>query len=875
MVRYTLKKEYPYNKNASWQTLLEDDMRAIERALNQNAIELDRHKESTAAHNSTQITHDGATVQKALYKMDKRLSEIIKDHDGENTSLEVIDSRVSTDGVVYDLLSQRLDAEFTKLKNKIEREVNVADFGAVPGSSDSTKAFQQAIGDGNVKVTIPSGVYTVYGLKLPSNVYFVGQGKGQTILRLNDNADASTILLTNRDHEEGNQYISIEGITLDWNSKRQGGVLRATGGINSSCLTLANVHFGWIEDVEAKNAGLHGIDITAPHYDISEKEQPDYTRDGCRYISINNCLCHGYGDDGITTHYSEWITISNSMCFDPSGLAHPKGYSNSNGIEVDDGSKNVFLDNNTTMNNVRGVEVKAHAEWPAAQNVHITDHKSYHDIRSYDFRHIGHHKDEEPESTTAYDVTVTSCTAVEPIFNPLYEGLTPRALTISAYKNVIVNGFTAIGDPYYDYKGYPVIDIQYKARNVTLNNIKIRGFKKAGKDIEVVGGSQRADNVNISNVNIYNSAPIAIYTGSSTQLVNFLNIQAENTNGDIAYVASNSQDNIINFRAIGYNNVASIAGNTYDIIPNNIKGSIRLASTSGYAKTETSFIAASSGGSEALGDATATIATTGGCSVDGARSLIAASAGGSSTSSTSSRSAIFASNNSKITGEGTSRVILASQGVINNNNYSVRGGYGEKDASVSNTKWELDSMHGHIQGVGRVQSVGSLSDLAEYFESTDGKKIDTGYIVTIDNGKIRKANKNDRLLGVISETASFVAGGSAFYWNKRYLTNEFGGMIYETRKDEDGNEIRVPKESPDYDPTVEYIPRDERDEWHVVGLLGQVFTRIDNTVNVGDLISANNGVGTKSPYNVGFLVMEITKPYSEEKGYGVAKVLVK
>ncbi|WP_144527398.1 hypothetical protein, partial [Bacillus pumilus] len=68
----------------------------------------------------------------------------------------------------------------------------------------------------------------------------------------------------------------------------------------------------------------------------------------------------------------------------PSGKAHKEGTSNSNGIEIDDGSRNVWVNGSYTSGNIRGVEVKAHAEWPAAQNVHVSDHVSYRDVRSYD-----------------------------------------------------------------------------------------------------------------------------------------------------------------------------------------------------------------------------------------------------------------------------------------------------------------------------------------------------------------------------------------------------------------------------------------------------------------------------------------------------------
>lgn len=90
---------------------------------------------------------------------------------------------------------------------------------------------------------------------------------------------------------------------------------------------------------------------------------------------------------------------------------------------MDDGSKHVWVVDNYTEGNVRGVEVKAHAKWPAPCNVHIRGHESFRDVRSFDLRHIGHHLVSDPWSETARDVTLVDCTAREPVFNSLYEGI--------------------------------------------------------------------------------------------------------------------------------------------------------------------------------------------------------------------------------------------------------------------------------------------------------------------------------------------------------------------------------------------------------------------------------------------------------------------
>jgi hypothetical protein len=109
------------------------------------------------------------------------------------------------------------------------------------------------------------------------------------------------------------------------------------------------------------------------------------------------------------------------------------------------------------------------------------------------------------------------------------------------------------------------------------------------------------------------------------------------------------------------------------------------------------------------------------------------------------------------------------------------------------------------------------SDYAEYFESVDGTALTIGVTVVLENGKIRQATESDtNIIGAIRpKNASLFLGNSAEHkWNQKYLKDDFGAYIL------DAEGMRAL--NPQYDPEVEYISREKRDEWNIVGLVGQV-----------------------------------------------------
>lgn len=420
---------------------------------------------------------------------------------------------------------ERLDQEYRKLESTITDRVTVTDFGAMgDGMTDSTAAFYRAFGNGSVEVKVPAGVYIVKGLRIPSWTRLVGVGKGKTIIKLHPDAPRRARLLTNRNYIKGNRNISVEHLTLDWHVERLGDREKTSTGNNySSCLTYSNLTYGWVKDVEALNPGLHCFDITAPLYNYAGDGLRG--KNGSQFVWLDGVSGSGFGDDGVTTHHSDYIFVSNSHFSDPSGRAHKKGFSNSNGFEVDDGSRHVWLVNNSSARCFGGVEIKAHADSSAATGVHISGHLSVHDNRSFNFRHIGHHKKDDPQSLSAFNIRAQKLISIEPTETILYKSSSPRCLVVSGYRNVAINRFLFIGDPNYDYKNKPAIAIQYRATCVSLTNGVIENFTTANADVSIAGGEHSANSVRVKNILSIASAKQTVLVGEGSGLVHLEEIR--------------------------------------------------------------------------------------------------------------------------------------------------------------------------------------------------------------------------------------------------------------------------------------------------------------------------------------------------------------
>ena len=198
---------------------------------------------------------------------------------------------------------------------------------------------------------------------------------------------------------------------------------------------------------------------------------------------------------------------------------------------------------------------------------------------------------------------------------------------------------------------------------------------------------------------------------------------------------------------------------------------------------------------------------------------------------------------------------------------------------VGNGTWSSQANAYTLDWQGNGTFAGTVSsstgaDYAEYFEWKDGNPNNedrVGYIVTLDGNKIIKANTGDDILGICSGTAMVLGDSAEWNWSKRYLTDDFGRIIYEDYdieheevKDDDGNIIReartehihAPKQNPNYDISQPYIRRSDRPEWQIVGMMGKLYVRDDGTCVVNGYADVKDGIATKANGKTNMRVME-------------------
>lgn len=378
-----------------------------------------------------------------------------------------------------------------------------ADIGAVgDGLADDTAALQQIFRYGG---KIPAGIYKVSAeLKAYDNAVVVGAGIDKTTIRFADGMPRTSNLITNvgnthSAHTVANKGIHISDMTVDHNYPAMTDTTINPGVGTYGCgVMLACVEDSTVKRVRSIRGYLHCIDVSASVYNdatIVHAQGPS------KRVAIEGCIAEdSFWDDGITTHHSENITID--WCRSINKLA-TISY-NQNGIEIDEGSRNVTVTNCYVNGWAKGYQAKGHDTSYPAYNVTFENCTAENCNYGLD---LGWTQTANYTDAKAAGIRITNFRASR--LAPRYTGTDPVAFTdllalnIQGYTNVVVEGITVDET---DGGGIAIIG---NATNITINGVTFRNALKVSLGTNDCGIqlSPSVYDVTIRNV-VFATAPV-------------------------------------------------------------------------------------------------------------------------------------------------------------------------------------------------------------------------------------------------------------------------------------------------------------------------------------------------------------------------------
>src|SRR5690606_22807274 len=261
--------------------------------------------------------------------------------------------------------------------------------GVGDGLTDVTAELQAAINSaaGSAALHIPAGTYLVSAtLRIPSNSHIYGDGMGSTIIKMAGHVGRRTPLVQTGVAGDPRQNIVIRDLTLDANADRanvDGGTPLSSS--SGTALAIVNSSHVVVQRVAALNAtGGHGIDVSAPSYGTDDPTY--YDPEPSRFVWILDCYARNNGDDNITTHQCSDVWIANCHSEFPGGYAVP---GNTNCVEIDDGSRNVFVRDCVGIGGSCGLQIKGHNNRPAPYDVVVDGFRAVNNYVGVEIRHTG------------------------------------------------------------------------------------------------------------------------------------------------------------------------------------------------------------------------------------------------------------------------------------------------------------------------------------------------------------------------------------------------------------------------------------------------------------------------------------------------------
>lgn len=254
------------------------------------------------------------------------------------------------------------------------------------GVSDDTAALTRAFANGG-HFHMPKGVYMVSSaVPIPSGTTITGDGVSATIIRMKPNVDrvhhtlvsSNALSLDARNATDENvgqligfyvEDIKISELTVDgnWQNRPATGAWQdREAGTN---IELHSVRRAQVVNVLSINAPQHCLNVRAGT--ISFKKGHTYQAPmPSQYVLFDNVVTRDQlFDDGITTHDSEFILVNNCRTEMLINASMPSREATSNGIEIDDGSRYVVVQNCHSIGSFGGYQAKGHTQTPPAHHI--------------------------------------------------------------------------------------------------------------------------------------------------------------------------------------------------------------------------------------------------------------------------------------------------------------------------------------------------------------------------------------------------------------------------------------------------------------------------------------------------------------------------
>lgn len=262
--------------------------------------------------------------------------------------------------------------------------VDVRQFGATgDGETDDHAALQAALdrAAGQFELYVPPGTYRIsQALEFPSNTRLFGTGSDLTIFKLTDDADEDSNVFQPAAYDGSIENCLFYGFKIDGNYSRATVSGTGTDRPGASGFVTAGAKNIYLEDVIAVDCVAHGIDIcnggeddggTLKYITAAHAVDGTYYPDNMSAdIFLVRCGGDNCGDDGITTHYCDRVWIDKCFGVNTGGRHGPGA---SAGIEVDDGSRDVWVIDSRGDNCNIAFSCKSHNGTPAPRRVHFVN----------------------------------------------------------------------------------------------------------------------------------------------------------------------------------------------------------------------------------------------------------------------------------------------------------------------------------------------------------------------------------------------------------------------------------------------------------------------------------------------------------------------